>query len=93
MSLSKFKKIHEKFEQAALVPDAIKWLKQKFGDELEFKHSPGLSNPTKSYDCSINGKEFTISGRMYDSNGDGVKNVVLFKIEPPEEEQEEEDAF
>lgn len=77
------------FDQKSYLKDALEWLEKKFPDHgFEFKHKPNLVNATKTYSASINGKEFDIAGRLMDTNSDGTKDTVLFKIEPVEEEPE-----
>lgn len=90
----KFKSyLQEEFDQQSCLKDAKEWLAKKFPKEdfgFTFKHKPNLTNSTKTYSASINGKEFDILGRLMDSNSDGTKDTVLFKIEPVEEEPESE---
>ncbi len=81
------------FDVKKLVPLAMKWLKSKFGDEFEFKHKQNLSEIGKTYYASIDGKEFGIAGKKFDTTGDGEADTVLFKILPDEEEEEKEPAF
>jgi len=81
------------FDQKPLVPLAMKWLKKKFGDEFEFKHKANLSEIGKTYYASIDGKEFGIAGKKYDTTGDGDADTVLFKILPDEEEDQKEPSF
>lgn len=86
--------IKEEFEQAEYLKDALEWLNNKFSDKgYVFKHKPLLINSTKTYNVSINGKEFDIEGRLMDTNSDGEKDTVLFKICPVEEEPEETKGF
>ena len=91
--IKKEEKVTEKFDQKPLVPLAMKWLKQKFGEEFEFKHKPNLSEIGKTYFASIDGKEFGIAGKRYDTTGDGEPDTVLFKILPDEDEEEKEVPF
>jgi len=88
--------LNEAFDQTPLVPLAKKWLAQKFPFEQHgyvFKHNAKLLDTTKSYDVSISGKEFTIAGRLYDTNSDGAKDTVVFRINPSEEEESQEPGF
>jgi hypothetical protein len=88
--------VNEAFDQTPLVPLALKWLKQKFPFDTHgyvFKHNPKLLEPTKSYDISIENKEFVIAGRLFDTNSDGTKDTVVFRINPSEEEPESEAGF
>ena len=86
--------LSEEFEQKDLKASAEKWLKQKFGDEYEFVHKPNLTDGDKTYHCSIDGKQFSISGRKYDTDGDGSPDTVGYKIINSEEEIEKpESAF
>ena len=90
--------LKEEFDQKAYLKDALEWLKGKFPEDeygYEFIHKPNLINTTKTYSVSINGKHFDISGRLMDTNSDGSKDTVLFKIEPVEEEPqgEQEPSF
>ena len=78
------------FLESDYIDSALKWLKNKFGDKYNFKHSPSLNNIDKSYAVSIDGKEFTIVGKKYDTNGDGEKDTVLFKIIIDEEKDQNE---
>ena len=81
------------FDQKPYVSSAIKWLKKKFPDNgFTFKHTPKLSNPSKTYQASIDGKEFDVAGRLHDSNSDGKQDQVLFKIVPVEDQDEEKEA-
>lgn len=82
----------EEFDQAEYLKDAMEWLKIKFPEKgYEFKHKPLLVNDTKTYNVSINGKEFDIAGRLMDSNSDGTKDTVLFRIDAVESEPEEKE--
>ena len=81
------------FDPEPLVPLAMKWLKKKFGDEFVFKHKQNLSEIGKTYYASIDGKEFGISGKLFDTNQDGSGDTVLFKIDPMEDEEETEAPF
>ena len=84
----------EEFDQSAYLDDAMEWLKQKFPDNgFKFKHKPNLTNDTKTYSVSINNKEFDIAGRLMDTNSDGKKDTVLFRIDSVDEEQEGDEAF
>jgi hypothetical protein len=88
MSFREFFKqpIQEEFDQTQFVELAKKWLKKRFGDMFEFKHNPKLNVPgMKSYNVSIEGKEFIITGKAFDTSADGKVDTVLFKIEPVEE--------
>ncbi len=76
-------------QQEEYLSSALKWLKLKFKDKYKFKHQPNLEDYDKSYNCSIDDKEFTIRGRKYDTDGDGTPDTVLFKISPAEVEHEE----
>jgi len=86
-------KLSKDFDAKKLVPLAMKWLKSKFGDEFSFKHKQNLSEVGKTYFASIDGKEFGIAGKKFDTTGDGEADTVLFKILPDEEEEEKEPAF
>jgi hypothetical protein len=85
------------FDQKPFVPLAMKWLDQKFPQKAfgyTFKHNPKLEVPDmKSYNVSVDGKEFIIVGKAFDTNSDGTKDTVLFKITAVEHEEEQEDAF
>lgn len=82
----------EEFNQEEYLDDAIEWLEKKFADhDFTYKHKPKLTNDTKTYSVSINDKEFDISGRLMDSNSDGTKDTVLFRIDPVEEEESDEE--
>ncbi len=84
----------EEFDQKQYLSDAMEWLKKKFPDNgFTFKHKPNLTNDTKTYPVSINNKEFDIAGRLMDTNSDGNKDTVLFRIDPVEEQEEKEEAF
>jgi len=76
-----------------LVPLAMQWLKAKFGDNYEFKHKQQLSEIGKTYYAAVNGEEFGISGKKYDTTGDGKPDTVLFKIIPTETPEDEEIPF
>lgn len=79
----------EEFNQSDYLKDALEWLNKKFPNKgYEFKHKPLLVNDTKTYNVSINGKEFDIVGRLMDSNSDGEKDTVLFRINAVETEPE-----
>ncbi len=83
------------FDQEPFVAPALKWLKKRFPFEehgFTFKHTPRLSNPTKTYQASIDGKDFDIAGRLMDTNSDGSKDTVLFKIDSVETAEEEKEA-
>jgi len=86
------KKTSKSFDAKSLVPLAMKWLKAKFGDEFIFKHKQNLTEIGKTYYASIDGKEFGIAGKKFDTDGDGDPDTVLFKI-LPDEEEEKEPAF
>ena len=86
-------KTAREFDQEPYVSSAIKWLKKKFPDNgFTFKHTPKLRNPTKTYQASIDGKDFDIEGRLMDTNSDGSKDTVLFKISSVETADEKEAA-
>jgi hypothetical protein len=78
------------FDQTKYVPLAMKWLKNKFGDDFNFKHNAKLSEIGRSYHVSVDDKEFIISGKAFDTTDDGKPDTVVFKIEPIEAEEEEE---
>ncbi|MCD6435237.1 MAG: hypothetical protein J7L15_02435 [Clostridiales bacterium] len=86
----------EEFDQSVYLKDALEWLNKKFPEKgYTFKHLPKMVNDTKTYNVSINGKEFDIVGRLMDSNSDGTKDTVLFRIDAVESESEpkEEEGF
>ena len=91
------KYLNEEFNQEELVPLALKWLKNKFPEAeygFSFEHKPNLTNDTKTYSVTIDGKCFDIVGRIFDANGDGKESegdVVQFKIVASEEEPQEEE--
>ncbi len=83
------------FDQEPYVTPALKWLKKRFPFEehgFTFKHTPRLSNPSKTYQVSIDGNEFDIAGRLHDANSDGKQDQVLFKIIPVEDQEEQKPA-
>ena len=90
----RFKTFLESFDQTPLVPLAMKWMKNKWPEDkfnYTFKHNPKLSNPSKSFYVSVDGKEFEIAGKLFDTSGDGEKDTVVFRINPAEEDEPEED--
>ena len=96
--MERFKKyLTEEFDQKALLPLAMKWLEKKFPKEefgFTFRHTPNVTNITKTYSVSQDGKEFDIEGRIFDANNSGEEDagdVVQFKIVPTEEEPESEE--
>jgi len=100
MSFKEFFKqpITEEFDQTQFVELAKKWLLTKFPKEeygYEFEHNPRLEVPDmKQYNAYIDGKAFLIIGKAFDTNSNGEKDTVIFKIQPIEtEEEEQEDAF
>ncbi len=78
-----------KEDQNEYLPSALKWLKSKFGDKYTFKHTPKLNDIDKTYSASIDGKEFTIAGKKYDTDSDGKIDTVAFKIIIDLEKEEE----
>ena len=88
--------ISEEFNAEALVPLALKWLKKKFPEDkfgFTFKHMQNVTNTTKTYSVTVDGKEFDLEGRIFDANGSGKEDkgdVVQFKITPTEEPEVEE---
>ena len=88
----------EEFDQKKLLPLAMKWLKTKFPEDeygFTFKHTPNVTNTTKTYSVTVDGKEFDIEGRIFDMNGNDKEDkgdVVQFKINPTEEEPEDEET-
>ena len=81
-------------EQKKLLPLALKWLKNRFGDGFNFKHNPKLNVPNmKSYNVSVDNKEFILSGRGFDTSEDGKVDTVLFRIDTIEEPEETEKPF
>lgn len=83
--------VNSKFDQKAFLDDALEWLEKKFPDNgFTFKHKENLTNDTKTYSVSINDKEFDIAGRLMDTNSDGNADTVLFRIDPVEVENEED---
>ncbi len=87
-----FKELFEEFDQEKLKSSAEKWLRQKFGDEYEFVFTPKLKDGDKTYHASINGKQFSITGRKYDTDGDGIADSVAYKIEDSNEEEPEKES-
>ena len=88
------KYLNEEFDQTPLAPLAIKWLKNKFGDNNEFIHKPNLSDgANKRFDASIEGKTFTITGRKHKTKLEDSGDTIIFKIEPDEQELENDDEF
>jgi hypothetical protein len=86
------KYLNEEFEQAPLVPLAMKWLKNKFGENNEFVHKPNLSpGSNKQFDVSIEGKTFTITGRKHKTETENPKDTIIFKIEADEDEEVKDD--
>ena len=89
--------LQEAFEQTTLVPLAMKWLEKRFPKDeygFTFKHTPNVTNTTKTYSVSQDGKEFDIEGRIFDANNSGEEDagdVVQFKITPTEEDPETEE--
>ncbi len=84
------------FDAKKLVPLAMKWLSKKFPKErygFEFKYKEHLVGDLKSYAVSIDGEEFEISGKAFDTNSNGTKDTVLFRINPVEEAPEKEEPF
>ena len=81
----------QSFDQSKLKAKALKWLKAKWEDQYEFIHKPNLADADKTFHVSQEGEQFSIAGRKYDSNGDGEKNAVAFKIIPAEQEPEKND--
>ena len=79
------------FDQSKLKSAALKWLKAKWEDNYEFIHKPNLMDADKTFHVSQDGEQFSIAGRKYDSNGDGEKNAVAFKIIPAEQEPPKND--
>ena len=94
----KFTNIFEEFDQKKLLPLALKWLKMKFPEDeygFKFKHVPKLKDATKTYNVTVDGKEFDIAGRIFDKNGSGKEDegdVVQFMIIDTQEEEEEKPA-
>ena len=80
----------EAFNQDKYKAKAHKWLKRRFGKSYNFVHKPNLADYDKTYHCSIDGVEFSIKGRKYDTTDDGVPDTVAYKIVSAEEEKEEE---
>ena len=96
--MERFKRyLVEEFDQKALLPYAIKWLEKKFPKEefgYTFKHVENVTNITKTYSVSIEGKEFDIEGRIFDANNSGEEDagdVVQFKIVSSQEDEPEEE--
>ena len=85
--------INEEFNQEEFVKAAAEWLKGKFGDSYEFIHKPNLNDPDKTYYASIYGKHFGITGKRFDTNGDGNVDTILYKIINSDQEEEEPEGF
>jgi hypothetical protein len=86
----------KEFNQEKYVKLAMKWLEAKFPNEkyrFKFKHNPNLSGDLKAYHVSIDGNEFEISGKKFDTSGDGEDDTVVFRINPIEEPDEPEETF
>ena len=94
------KYLSEEFDQAPLVPLAMKWLKNKFvssQNTMEFIHKPNLNDDgNKKYDVSVDGKHFSIVGRKHETEYSNPVNSIIFKIissENEDENEESEDEF
>jgi len=81
--------LNESFDQQKYKKKAEKWLKRKFGKMYNFVHKPNLKDHDKTYHCSIDGVEFSIQGRKYDTTDDGVPDTVAYRIASAEEDNEE----
>ncbi len=84
------------FDQKPLVPLAMKWLNKKFPKDkygFNFNHNENLSSDLKSYAVSVDGKEFEISGKLFDTNSDGTDDTVVFRINQIEEEPDQDEPF
>jgi hypothetical protein len=87
---------NKEFDQEKYVKLATKWLEVKFPKDyhgFEFKHNPNLGGELKSYHVSVDGNEFEIAGKKFDTSGDGDPDTVVFRINPIEEFEDEEPAF
>jgi hypothetical protein len=82
-----------KFDQTPYVKKAMKWLEAKWPKEkfnFTFKHNPKLTGDLKRYYASIDGVEFEIAGKAFDTTGDDEPDTVVFKINPVEDDDEVE---
>ena len=91
----KFKDLFEAEDKMVkYVPLAKKWLEQKFPQKTygyKFEYNPKLDVPDmKEYNAYIDGKGFIIRGRAFDTNSNGTKDTVIFRIDSVEAEDEEE---
>lgn len=65
------------------IKDALKWLKNKYGDRFTFKHIDGMvasGANTRSYDITINDNVYQLNLRKFDSNGDGQSDTIGFDV-------------
>jgi hypothetical protein len=86
----------KEFNQEKYKKLAIKWLETKFPKEkygFNFKHNPNLGGDLKGYNVAVDGNEFEIQGKLFDTNSDGTDDTVVFRINPIEEFPDEEPSF
>jgi hypothetical protein len=86
----------EEFNQEKYVKLAMKWLETKFPKDtngFNFKHNPNLGGELKTYNVAVDGTEFEIAGKLFDTNSDGTDDTVVFRINPIEEFEDEEETF
>jgi len=83
---------NQSFDQKPYIQSAIKWLKQKYGAQWNFVHSPKLDDPNKTITVSIDNKHFNIAGKRAETPGADT-DVILFKILPIEEPDEIDNPF
>ena len=85
------------FNKKQAVKDALKWLENKYGKELyKFKHIPNMKfegEKIKKYDISVDGKEYELRLKLFDTNGDGSSDTLGFDVLPAIEEPEEDEEL
>jgi len=91
------KKLSPEFNEKKAVSGALKWLENKYGKELyKFKHIPNMKmegEKTKTYDISVDGNEYELHLKLFDTNGDGSMDTLGFDVLPAIEEPEEKDEL
>jgi len=90
-------KSNQDFDEKQAVQDAEKWLENKYGKDLyTFKNIQGVKRDgekTKVYDIVVDGRPWELFLKLFDTNGDGNLDTLVFDVQPAIEPNENEDEL
>jgi len=85
------------FNDKQAVKDALQWLEGKYGKDLyTFKNIPGVKRDgekTKTYDIVVGKNPYELFLKLFDTNGDGNLDTLVFDVQPAVEPEEEDDEL